>query len=100
MHDSDRPRRAPGFQIDDLDGEAVLFHPVKLTIMHLNRSAALIWRLCDGQRTLGEIRDLLSDAYPDAAPEIQTDVQRVLQMFLDNESIAIVRPGPVDDRQA
>ena len=89
MEDRACPRPVTGFKVGEFDGEAVLFHPVNHTIMHLNRTAALIWRLCDGCRTVEQIRNLLSDAYPEARSEIEVDVQRVLQLFLDHEALTI-----------
>ena len=57
--------------------------------MHLNRTAALIWYLCDGRRTVEQILGLLRDAYPEARSEIDADVRRVLQLFLDHEALTI-----------
>lgn len=77
MLDGDRPRRRPGYQVEVLEGEAVLYHPASAQLTHLNRAATLIWRLCDGQRTVAEICHLLTSAYPDA-PEVPADVREAL----------------------
>ncbi|MGH2459510.1 MAG: PqqD family protein [Chloroflexota bacterium] len=89
MDDQVCPRPVDGFQVDELDGEAILFHPVRLTIMRLNRTAALIWHLCDGQRTAKQIRDALTDAYPEARRDIEADLPRVLQLFQEHEVLTI-----------
>ncbi len=84
MLDARRPRQAPGYQVADmesLDGEIVLFHPATQKILYSNRSGALIWGLCDGQRTVADIIQLLSEAYPDSALEIEADVRDTLLTF-------------------
>jgi len=82
-----RPRQVPGYQVEMLDGEMVLFHPTSLIILHCNTSGALIWQLCDGQRTVADIIELLSAAYPESATEIQTDVYDTLLTFVEQGTI-------------
>jgi hypothetical protein len=84
------PRPLPDYQLQELDHEIVLYHPSQTRILYLNQSASLVWSLCDGQRTTDEIISLLSEAYPEAADEIATDVQATLTLFLDNGSIELV----------
>lgn len=85
--DGNRPRPAPDVQIEILDGEAVVFHVATLQILHLNRSAALIWYLCDGRRTVAEICALLADAYPSAAEQIRDDVERTLRLLWEKGAL-------------
>jgi hypothetical protein len=96
-HDHDRPRPAPGYEVTLLDGEAVMLHPATLEIMHLNRSATLIWQLCDGQRTVADICELLSGVYADAAPQVRLDVQRTLETFEERGALAFEH-GPAVER--
>jgi len=85
--DTKRPRPAPGYQIELLDGEIILFHPASMKVMHSNRTGALIWQLCDGQRTVTEIIQLLSAVYPESAKEIQADVRETLLTFAKQGAI-------------
>jgi hypothetical protein len=73
--------------METLDGEMVLFHPASLKILHSNNSGALIWGLSDGQRTVADIIQLLSEAYPDSASEIQADVHETLLTFAQQGAI-------------
>ena len=82
-----RPLPAPGYQLEVLDGEILLFHPASLTIMHSNESGTLIWQLCNGQRTVGDIVALLQAAYPESAAAIEHDVLEVLQTWFQNGAI-------------
>jgi hypothetical protein len=48
----------------------------------------MLWKLCDGQRTVGEIEDLLRDAYPDA-PELTHDIEAAFALFAGHGAIGI-----------
>ena|SRR5579884_2630830 len=85
--DTARPRPSPNVQIDVIDGEIVLFHVARLEVLHLNRSATLIWHLCDGQRTVAEIRAILSDMYPEAAPQIERDVAHTVRVLQEKGAL-------------
>lgn len=87
MQDTDRPQPTPDFQAEVLDGELVIFHPAGETILHGNSSSLIIWMLCDGQRTVAEIVQLLRAAYPGSAGEIEKDVRETLQTYLDHGAL-------------
>jgi hypothetical protein len=87
MLDPKRPCPVPGYQVEFLDGEIILFYPAGQKIFHSNRSGALIWQLCDGRRTVADITQILSEAYPEDARQIQADVQDTLQLFAEHEAI-------------
>lgn len=90
MFDTNRPRQVDGYQMADketVDGELVLFHPATQKILYSNRTGALIWGLCDGQRTVADIVEILDEAYPEASAEIADDVQITLQTFAENGAI-------------
>lgn len=76
------PRPAPGFQMEALDGEIVLLHPARNLILYSNQGGALIWSLCDGQRSVAEIVELLGAAYPESADDIAVDVPQTIQELL------------------
>jgi hypothetical protein len=85
--DTNQPVPVSGYQIELLDGEMVLFHPTKVTLLHCNQSGAMIWQLCNGQRTVAEIIQLLKAIYPEAAQEIGVDVKTTLQSFAQHGAI-------------
>lgn len=70
-----------GVELADMEGEGVLYSYEKETMVHLNKSAAVIWRLCDGKRTVKEITELIADAFPDAADQVVIDVSETLARF-------------------
>ena len=73
-----RPMPAHGYRIEELDGELLLYQPETRHIAYCNASAALVWRLCDGRRTVQDIVDLLAAAYPDDAARVSPDVDEIL----------------------
>lgn len=81
------PRPAPGFQMETLEGEIVLLHPARNVIIHSNQGGALIWSLCDGQRSVAEVVDILSAAYPESADEIARDVPQTIQELLSRGAL-------------
>jgi len=82
-----RPYPTPGYQIETLDEEIVLFHPAERKILYSNQTGALIWQFCDGQRSVEEIATLLSDAYPEVAQQVKADVKKTLLTFAQHGAI-------------
>jgi len=87
MIDTNRPYPTLGYEVEELDGEMVIFHPASMKVMHSNRTGALIWQLCDGQRTVADICRLLSDAYPNFGQHIETDVHKTLHLLAEHGAI-------------
>lgn len=81
------PTQEPDYRLEMLDGEALLFHPAQGSLVHCNQMGAVIWHLCNGERTVEEIISLLAEAYPEAEPEVARDVQRTLGQFLEAHAI-------------
>jgi len=75
------PQPVDGYEMEELDGEFLLYHPTSQTIVHSNQSGLLIWKLADGTRSAEEICQLLMAAYPEAAAEIEQDVEDTLMTF-------------------
>ncbi|MGE4055263.1 MAG: PqqD family protein, partial [Vicinamibacterales bacterium] len=59
------PSRVEHFSLERLDNEILLYHPGLTKAIHLNETAALVWELCDGQRSIAEIGTLLGEAFPE-----------------------------------
>jgi len=87
MKDSRRPVQAPGFKLEEMEEEVILFHPARTIVVHTNRSGGLIWQLCDGKRSVEQIIGLLRQMYPDSASEIAGDVERVLRDLTEGEVV-------------
>ncbi len=93
MDKLDIPHRMPGFKMERMDNELLLFDPAQTKIMYCNETAALIWELCDGERTGHEIIAMLKEVYPDAVDAIARDVEATLKLFSEHSAIDFVWPS-------
>lgn len=82
-----RPRRKPGFRLEQLAEECVLYFPGESRILYCNQCASLIWQLCDGERTAAEIAAELAEAFPEAAAQIRADVDETLAILSGNGAL-------------
>lgn len=83
------PKPIEGFQTQELDGEFVLLHPTRNTIIHINQSGALVWQLCDNKRSVNEIIEILSAAYPEAKRAIAIDVPKTIQKLVQQGALEV-----------
>jgi hypothetical protein len=90
LNQASRPKQRPGFELEMLDGEVLLYHAASTRIFALNQTATLIWQLCGGQHTVEEITQVLGNAYPDSADDIAAQVEATLARFLEQGVIDLV----------
>ncbi|MGE0751685.1 MAG: PqqD family peptide modification chaperone [Variibacter sp.] len=85
------PIQRRGYRVEELEGEVVLYRaPVKKTI-YLNESATTVWTLCDGQRTVTQIADVLAEAYPDNAAEVRADVRDAIDNLVSEGALRLMQ---------
>lgn len=82
------PQANTEFNLEEIDDELLLYHPTKTKAVYLNETAALVWQLCDNQRSVAEIVSLLAENYPES-DKIGEDVEQTLQQLVDNDAIEI-----------
>lgn len=70
-----------------MDGELLLYHPQSTATLYLNNTAALVWQLCDGSRTVEEIVEILSESFPDSGGGMDKDVLDALTSFRDQGAL-------------
>ena len=79
-----------GFQLAELEGESLLYSHDKMAMVYLNESAAAIWRLCDGKRTVAEIIEVLAVAFPDMAGSIGAEVPEMIERLVNEDVMELV----------
>jgi hypothetical protein len=57
------PRKIAGLEAHFLDDQVVVFKPGAQQVTSLNPTAALVFELCDGNRSVSTIVDLVREAY-------------------------------------
>ncbi len=87
MPSNDVPVPSTEFSLEQLDNELLLYHPAKTLTVYMNETASLVWQLCDGKRTVSEIVRQLQVAYPEAAGDMQSDVEQALAIFSEHGAI-------------
>lgn len=79
MSDGQRPKQRSEVRQARLDDEVLLYYPPRAAALRLTASAAAIWDLCSGERTLGEMTADLSAAYPEAAARLRDEIEQVVE---------------------
>jgi len=81
-----RPKQRSEVRQARLDDEMLLYYPPRAAALRLTASAAAIWDLCSGERTLAELTAVLSAAYPDAK-DLRNEVAQVLETLVAHDVI-------------
>jgi coenzyme PQQ biosynthesis protein PqqD len=71
-----------GYFVEEMEGECLLYRLGAHKAIHLNDSAALIWKLCDGTRSMQDIVAFLSQEYPDSHDDLSADVREAVEMLI------------------
>ena len=90
MKNTDIYRQSQDCLLEDMDGELLLYDPNSAVTLHLKGSSAIVWELCDGQRTIQDIVDLVQQAYPDQATPIGQDVASVVDDLKERNVLVLV----------
>ena len=84
-----KPKIKPEFELEDIDGELLLYSPNTTRSIYMNSTASIIWRLCDGKLSVSEIINLLQEAFPEASDSIEKDVVDSIELFVTNNAIEL-----------
>ncbi len=83
------PKPVDGYRVEEIDGELLLYHPQSTATVYMNNTAALVWQLCDGQREVGEIVEILGESFPESGEHLGEDVLRAITSFHDNGALQV-----------
>jgi Coenzyme PQQ synthesis protein D (PqqD) len=83
------PRRHERYSVEWMDNESLIYRAPSKTAIYLNETATVIWKLCDGTRTVAEIIDLLVGAFPDSACEVRVDVQETIEELVRSGALQL-----------
>ena len=76
-----------------MDGETVLYEESSKKMIYLNESATVVFQLCDGQRTVREIIEVLASAYPEVSGSIGHDVLTVIDYLVQECVVRLEAPA-------
>ena len=83
------PRQASDFELQEFEDELLLYHPARTATFYLNPQAALIWRMCDGSRSVAGLIAVLEEAYPDQRDRIREDVLHTIRQFVQQGALIL-----------
>jgi len=90
MDKSKRVCLKPDYILERIDGEITVYHPASTTSLYLNETGALIWELCDGQKDIAHIIEILEEAYPESREQISSDVIMILTQLADKNLVDLI----------
>jgi hypothetical protein len=65
----------------DIDSEAVVYDPEEALLHHLNPTAAVVFKLCDGSGTIRELSEDIAEVLGMPFDTVQRQVRRVVSQF-------------------
>jgi hypothetical protein len=88
---NDKPFRNESCQMEELDDEILLYNPTNNKTLYINKSASVIWQLCDGRQSVQDIITMIQEAYPGNEAELESDVMATLENLLANDAVSVGR---------
>ncbi len=82
------PTQCSGISVEKIPCCWVLSREGNSQRTKLNDTSMLIWQLCDGQSTVGEMIESLQGEFPDAK-EISKDIHRALDELVEEDLIGM-----------
>lgn len=83
-------RRREGIELEQLsDGSVLLMAPEKGVVYPLNSTGAVIWKLCDGVRSVAGMAAEIARAHPEAEGRAERDVSDFVRSLVDAELVDI-----------
>ena len=89
------PERKNGYFLEPEGSRFLLIHVdgAHSGSLECNAAAQMIWQLCDGVRSIGDIANLLVEAYPQKCLDLALDVQANLKAFMELGAITMAYNG-------
>jgi len=87
------PQQHPDVLQATLDDEILVYHPDGTSAFALNNTASVIWELCNGERRVADIVEILQEAYPEAAATMAREVDESILVLLSYGVIRLPRVG-------
>jgi hypothetical protein len=76
-----KPKVREDLVVVDIDGEAVVYEPPDVLLHHLNPTAAVVFKLCDGSGTVRELSEDIADILGMPIDQVLRQVRRVVSQF-------------------
>lgn len=84
---SQRIAQNPSFDCVEMESESLLYDTATHNVVYLDAPALIVWRLCDGERSVAEIVALIEDAYPRDRESIAQDVHKTVDALAKSGAV-------------
>ena len=81
-----KPRRLANWSLTDGQDSHIIIRRGTNHSIRCNECSKIVWELCDGTHTLGEIMTLLAESFPDT-PQVEEDVEAAIDLFFQLNAI-------------
>ncbi len=85
----DKPIRNESCHMEELDDEVLLYNPANNKTLYINKSASVIWQLCNGDQSVEDIIKMIQDAYPGNSNDLRQDILDTLNNLAENEAVTV-----------
>lgn len=89
MKDTQRPVLNDTFKLEKFENEILLYSVTDTRAVYLNDTASLVCGMCGSGQSVGEIIDLLEEAYPEQKDAIRGDVITALGQLVESEVLIL-----------
>jgi hypothetical protein len=76
-----KPKVRDDLVVVDIDGEAVVYDPADVLLHHLNPTATVVFKLCDGSGTVRELSEDIAEVLDMSMDKVLRQVRRVVTQF-------------------
>ncbi len=85
----DKPNRNESCHMEELDDEVLLYNPANNKTLYINKSASVIWQLCNGEQSVEDIIKMIQEAYPGDDDSLEADIIDTLKNLADNDAVSL-----------
>jgi coenzyme PQQ synthesis protein D (PqqD) len=76
-----KPKVRSDLSIVEMEGEAVIYDELTGQIHYLNRTATIVFNLCDGRATIPEFSKDIAEAFTLDPPDVERQVRSLIRNF-------------------
>jgi len=88
-----KPKVRSDLSVVEMEGEAVIYDELTSQIHYLNRTATIVFNLCDGRATIPEFSKDIAEAFALKPPEVERQVRSLVRSFREAGFLE-GKPGP------
>lgn len=76
-----KPKRKENIEVREVEDDLILYDPSKDAVYLLNKSAKIIFEMCDGNFSVNEMADIISETLNINRKKVIEDLKKTLNEF-------------------